>query len=54
MHWFLSALGPRTQSHASDLRLFIPISVHNHDVAGQTHIRVQVPLSDTNRLRMLR
>jgi hypothetical protein len=45
---------PRTQSHVSDLRLFGSQLVCNDDSAGHADMRVQVALSDTNPLRMLR
>jgi hypothetical protein len=53
MHWPFGAVGPRTQSHVSDLRLFVPSAVHDDESARHTAIRVQVPLSDTDPLRML-
>jgi hypothetical protein len=42
-HAQLVGLGPRTQSHVSDLRLFVPSTVHDDESARHTAIRVQVP-----------
>ena len=42
-HWFFGAVGPRTQLHVPDPRLFASSAVRDDESAGHTGIRVQVP-----------